>query len=118
MKQIVEGICQAIDSEANFRYYEGYRPVIYHSNETKMIFNADKNVSEFSATIEAAPQIGSADIAFYLENKPGAFFFTGANIPEHTYPHHHPKFNIDERAMPIAAKMLISAYFEYQEHNA
>src|SRR5699024_10981610 len=91
---------------------------INHSNETKMIFNAAKNVSEVTGTIDAAPQMGGEDFAFYLENKPGAFFFTGANIPEHTYPHHHPKFNIDERAMPIAAKMLISAYFEYQEHNA
>lgn len=118
MKQIVEGICQANGAEADFRYYEGYPPVFNHSNETKMIFNAAKNVSEVTGTIEAAPQMGGEDFAFYLENKPGAFFFTGANIPEHTYPHHHPKFNIDERAMPIAAKMLISAYFEYQEHNA
>lgn len=117
MKQVVEGVCQSNDAEADFRYYEGYPPVINHANEIKMTFDAAKNVPEINEIIEAAPQMGGEDFAFYLEEKPGAFFFTGAKIPNHAYPHHHPKFNIDERAMPIAAKMLIGAYIEFQKKH-
>src|SRR5699024_12730980 len=85
MKQIVEGICQASGAEADFRYYEGYPPVINHSKETKMIFIAAKNISEDTGTIDAAPQMGGEDFAFFLEIKPGSFLFSGAYIPEYTY---------------------------------
>jgi metal-dependent amidase/aminoacylase/carboxypeptidase family protein len=49
--------------------------------------------------------------------RPGAYFFTGAMKADHAYPHHHPKFDIDERALAIAAKTLIRAYFDYQERE-
>jgi len=61
--------------------------------------------------------MGGEDFSHYLNMKPGAFFFTGAKKAGHAFPHHHPKFDFDEKAMPIAAKMLIGAYFAYQEQN-
>ncbi len=44
----------------------------------------------------------------FLKNVPGTFFFTGAK-PENVsapFPHHHPKFDINEKAMLTAAKTL------------
>ncbi|EMF48183.1 hypothetical protein B481_0007 [Planococcus halocryophilus Or1] len=40
-------------------------------------------------------------------------------MPESTeaYPHHYPKFDIDERALLIAAKVLGSAALKYAENN-
>nr|WP_318540564.1 hypothetical protein [Terribacillus saccharophilus] len=54
------------------------------------------------------------DFSYYLHDKPGAFFFTGAKKEDHYYPHHHPKFDFDERAMSIAAKTLLSTCIAYQ----
>jgi metal-dependent amidase/aminoacylase/carboxypeptidase family protein len=46
---------------------------------------------------------------------PGTFFFVGGGNEEigATYPHHHPKFDVDERAMLIIGKLFVSAVFDY-----
>jgi amidohydrolase len=55
----------------------------------------------------------------YLQHVKGAFFNTDAQNPEldATYPHHHPKFNIDEKGMLIAAKTLGVATLTYLNKN-
>ncbi|BBP88251.1 hypothetical protein BsIDN1_18690 [Bacillus safensis] len=66
---------------------------------------------------EAETQMGGEDFAYYLQHVPGTFFYTGA-MPENSqdvYPHHHPKFDINEKAMPIAAKVLANAVLSYNE---
>jgi amidohydrolase len=50
--------------------------------------------------------MGGEDFAYYLQQKPGAFFFTGAGHPK-AYPHHHPHFDIEEKAMLQASQMFI-----------
>ena len=57
--------------------------------------------------------MGGEDFSYYLEEKPGTFFFTGAEPVEYA-PHHHPKFDVDEKGMLVAAKVLLTAALEYQ----
>lgn len=114
MEQVIKGICIANDATYEFVYEDGYPPVVNHEEETDIVFKAAENITEVqSATISEA-QMAGEDFAHYLEKIPGAFFFTGANKEGHDYPHHHPMFDFNEKAMPIAAKMLIGAYMEYQ----
>jgi amidohydrolase len=40
-----------------------------------------------------------------LRVAPGCFFFLGAG-DEHALPHHHPRFTIDERALPAGIETL------------
>lgn len=114
MEQVIKGICIANDATYEFVYEDGYPPVVNHEEETDIVFQAAENITEIqSATISEA-QMAGEDFAHYLEKIPGAFFFTGANKEGHDYPHHHPMFDFNEKAMPIAAKILIGAYMEYQ----
>jgi amidohydrolase len=55
-------------------------------------------------TIE--PQGGGEDFAYYCQKVPGAFAFLGARVNGEAYPHHHPKFDIDEEALPLGAALL------------
>ncbi len=41
--------------------------------------------------------MGGEDFSAYLEKAPGAFFFVGAG-GEGAFPHHHPRFTLDEAA--------------------
>ena len=43
------------------------------------------------------------DFSEYLRFAPGAFAFLGVNKPDagSVYPHHHPKFTIDEKMLPV-----------------
>ena len=59
----------------------------------------------------ASPSMGSEDFAFYVHAVPGAMFRLGVRNPSlgHTYPVHHPKFGVDEAALPVGAAVMVEA---------
>jgi len=118
MDQIIKGICISNDCSYDFDYFKGYPPLKNHKREAELILNTAGKIKEIH-TIEVVPPVmGGEDFSYYLLEKPGAYFFTGAQKEGHEYPHHHPMFDFDERAMPIAAKTLIQAYLDYQKKEA
>lgn len=52
-------------------------------------------------TSEAPMSMGSEDFSFYLQKAPGAFIILGVRNENKgiVYPHHHPKFDVDEDAL-------------------
>ena len=46
---------------------------------------------------------------YFLEAAPGAYFLLGAapRNAEHVYPHHHPRFDFDEAAMPLGIELAL-----------
>lgn len=114
MKRIIQGVCDSFNVTYTFDYQEGYPPVINHRKEAERILTGSLEVPGVEKVEEIQPVMGGEDFAYYLQEKPGAFFFTGAYKEGSAYPHHHPKFDFDERAMKIAAKTLIKAYEMYQ----
>lgn len=114
IEKIIKGTCDTNDATYTFDYSKGYPPLVNHQAEAELILEASKNIAEIHTQEEVIPVMGGEDFAYYTLEKPGAYFFTGANKEGNPHPHHHPKFDIDERALPIAAKTLIEAYFAYQ----
>ncbi|MBI0581375.1 amidohydrolase [Neobacillus cucumis] len=111
MERIIHGTCYLADSRFEFLYERGYPAVVNHAKETDFLITCAEEVPEVSMIEETEPQMGGEDFAYYLERVPGTFFFTGARPEgvEKPAPHHHPKFDIDEKAMLIAAKTLGTA---------
>lgn len=114
MKRVVDGIALANDCEIDFVYSRGYPAVVNHKDETEFLQSVAEQIPGIAKVVETKPQMGGEDFAYYLEKVPGTFFFTGAR-PENPFPHHHPKFDIDENAMLIAAKVLGAAAFDFQD---
>src|SRR5699024_8151181 len=98
MEQMVRGVCQSNGVDCDFVYKKGYPPVDNHAQETALVLQASKQIKEINEAEEVAPQMGGEDFAYYLLEKPGAFFFTGAKKDGQNYPHHHPMFDIDEKS--------------------
>lgn len=119
MENYLKALCQSVGASYRFDYEKGY-PVVYnHEKETEFLVQCAKQVVSEENVLEMEPVMGGEDFAYYLQKVPGVFFFTGAGNPEvgAHYPHHHPKFDIDERAMLYAAKILISATVSYLNHS-
>lgn len=55
--------------------------------------------------------MGAEDAALFLQAVPGAFVFVGAGNPDKgiTEPHHSPRFQIDEDALPLAMALLTAS---------
>ena len=115
LERVVRGTCLAADVDYRYRYHRGYPPVVNHREETELLAQTAADVPGVKNVEEMAPQMGGEDFAHYLRHVKGTFFFTGAMHPDWqvVYPHHHPKFDIDERAMLIAAKTLGAVTLDY-----
>ncbi|MBD7938163.1 MULTISPECIES: M20 family metallopeptidase [Cytobacillus] len=109
--------CQLFGATYDFQYKRGYPAVVNHAEEAAFIANISKEIEEVTEVVECDPLMGGEDFAYYLQHVKGAFFFTGAQDPnwQMTYPHHHPRFNIDERSLLIAAKTLGTAALKFLE---
>lgn len=115
IEKIIKGLCIANDATYTLNYMNGYPPLINHKEEAELVMEVGEQIPEIEQAKEVLPVMAGEDFAYYMKEKPGTFFFTGAKKEDNPYPHHHPKFDIDERAMAIAAKTLIGAYLQYQE---
>ncbi|MBD7985215.1 amidohydrolase [Sporosarcina sp. Sa2YVA2] len=113
MERVVKGTAIANDCTIQFNYFRGYPAVVNHPAETEFLKGVAESIPGIHAVEESKPQMGGEDFAYYLEHVPGTFFFTGAQIAE-PYPHHHPKFDFEEKAMLLAAKTLGAAALDYQ----
>lgn len=117
MEKMIKGICLSNNASYDFNYEKSYPPVINHEKGACSVLQAGQAVNGVDKVREINPVMAGEDFSYYLKEKPGAFFFTGAQKKGNFFPHHHPKFDFDERAMLIAAKTLVQIYFDYQEKN-
>lgn len=119
IERIVKGTCYAANCSYSLSYQHGYPAVINHPSETAFINKIAKEIPEVTLVEKIAPQMGGEDFAYYLQHVKGCFFFTGAmpNNEDQAFPHHHPKFDIDEKALLIAAKTLGKAAIKYQQND-
>ena len=75
---------------------------------------AQSVVGEENATI--GDQImGAEDFSYFLERKPGCFYFVGSNNQEKglIWSHHHPKFDIDEDSMANGMEVMVRTVMRY-----
>ncbi|WP_449620527.1 M20 family metallopeptidase [Robertmurraya sp. Marseille-Q9965] len=118
--RIVKGTCLAADCEYTYEFNRGYPAVVNHDEETEFIVECVNSIPSVETVEEAELQMGGEDFAYYLQHVKGTFFFTGARplgVPV-AYPHHHPKFDIDEKALLVAAKALGAAALTYEPQKA
>ena len=58
--------------------------------------------------------MAAEDMGFILQEVPGCYFFVGCSNGNATsFPHHHPRFNFDERAMMDGVAIMAEAAARY-----
>ncbi|MEK3736390.1 hydrolase [Paenibacillus odorifer] len=100
-QEVAVGVAAALGAEATVRWIEGPPPVI---NDPSLAALGVESVEALGYR-EIQPELSLAgeDFAFYQRVVPGLFVFVGT---EGSQEWHHPAFNLDERALPVAARFL------------
>lgn len=116
IEKVVKGICVMNDADYVYDFIRGYPAVVNHPAETLLLKEIAQKVPGVVDVEESPLEMGGEDFSYYLQHVNGTFFFTGAmpQDKESAFPHHHPKFDIDEKALLIAAKTLCQATIQYQ----
>jgi amidohydrolase len=112
LKEITDMTCRTFGATAEFRYEKGYPPVV---NEQSMVDFIRREAEETFGKEKVRfidPVMGGEDFAYFLQKVPGAFFFFGMGDGTE-FPHHHPGFDIDEKALPQAAFLMARLALDY-----
>ncbi|MCZ2258209.1 amidohydrolase [Sporosarcina sp. G11-34] len=115
MEQIVKGVTEAHGATYTLDYQWGYGPVINDEKATRVIQETITDIFGEKALLIQNPMMISEDFSAYQQKAPGCFFFIGAGNQEKgiTYPHHHPKFSLDEKSLDIGVKIFVHAAFRF-----
>jgi amidohydrolase len=113
MERIIEGVTAAHDASYSFEYQRGYRPVVNDEEVTRVVEETVREVFGERALEMMPPIMGGEDFSAYQRVVPGTFVFVGAGNEAKgiTYPHHHPRFTVDENALENGVKMHVNVAF-------
>jgi amidohydrolase len=113
--EVAEGVGAAMQAEVTAAYRHGVPATV---NDPAMAAIARQAAVEVVGEEHVRPQVptmGGEDFSFFLESKPGCYFFVGTNNEARglTWGHHHPRFDIDEEALGIAVETMVRTLTGY-----
>lgn len=108
LHQVIGGVTSAFGASYELIVHSGYPPVLNHPEMVDMIAEASEQLFGDLRWEEGKPSTGAEDFAYYSEKVPAAMFRLGVSNgqSETMYPLHHPKFDMDENALPVGVAML------------
>jgi amidohydrolase len=121
LTEIVKGTAAMMGASANVQYIRDYPAVINSEAEAEVAREAALAAFGEERVLPMKPLMGGEDFSYYLGKVPGAYLFVGAGNPDKhaEYPHHHPRFDLDEDAMLTAGELLgRTALLYLEKHKA
>jgi amidohydrolase len=109
VRELAGGVARSHGATASVSLEPGYPVLNNDTAATERALRAARSLGFNGDQIQTLqPQGGGEDFAYYCQKTPGSFVFLGAAsaAKQCVYPHHHPKFNIDEDALPSGAALL------------
>lgn len=115
VKAMCKGMEEVYSCKIDLDYKNDY-PVLMNDDEmTQLVVDAvsEANIPNAKGVEDCGPLSPSEDFSYYSQKVPSSFFYIGAMPKGEAYPHHHPKFDIDEDSMMIAAKSMGAVVLKY-----
>ena len=115
IREIAEGVAAAQGASVTIDYNRGYPPTVNDDAMAKFAATAIAKVVGDDNLLEMKPIMPAEDMSYFLEERPGAYFMTGCGNEAKgiVWPHHHPKFDIDEDALGIGIASLVQVAMDY-----
>lgn len=115
--EVAGGIATAMGATCEVETCDGCPPCINDPAMTEIVRQAAVEAVGTEA-VDQSQQVmttGSDDMSYFLDAVPGCYFIVGMQNEEKgvKYPHHHPRFNIDEDMLPVATEVLTRAAIEF-----
>lgn len=117
VRAMCKGLEEMYSCKIDLDYKNDYPVLINDEEMTDLVVEAveEANIPGVVGVEDCGPQSPSEDFSYYTEKVPCCFFYIGAKPEGEAYPHHHPKFNIREESMMIAAMSMGAAALKYLE---
>ncbi len=115
-KQICEEVARAMKGSATVEYTFAPPALINERGMTEKLIRAAGEIVGADHVHEVLePSMGGEDMAFFLEKVPGTFFFHPSTFGDNRdFPHHNPKFNVNEDVLWIGSATFVQFALTWQ----
>ena len=111
LREILSGVALSHRASVELDIKRGEPPVVNDKELTRIV--SDSAAEHFGAenVLNAPGWTAADDFGFYSEKRPSVYFRLGIRneAMDATYPLHHPKFRVDEAALPLGAVTMVAA---------
>jgi amidohydrolase len=124
LQQIRKEIGRALEISRSFggdyelKFEFGGGPNINHEAAARLLKMAGIAILGEENVRPGTPTLGAEDFGAFTEKIPGAMFTLGTLIEGDERTLHHPRFDIDERAMPIGTAILAEATLQFLRNQS
>ena len=117
-ERIIEHTCKAHRADYELTFEVGNDLLFNNETITRLARESAAAVLGDSHAVTAMVKtMAGEDFAAFSDAVPAAFAFVGARDPdgEIPYPHHHPRFTFDEKALLIGAELYVRVAKQFLE---
>ena len=109
IERVITGVAKSLGCTTALDYKFGYPPLVNDPGVTASVESAVEFVLGDDAVNRSKRSLGADDMSYFLDKIPGCYAFLGSRSEERgfTYPHHHPNFDFDERALSIGLQVAL-----------
>jgi len=106
--EVCEGIAKTLGCEAKVDYMPEHVATVNDPRIAAIVREEALAIVGAENVIPKQKTMGAEDMSDFLKHVPGAYAFIGGRNEAKgcVYPHHHPKFNVDEDALAIGAELM------------
>ncbi|RMG73307.1 MAG: amidohydrolase [Chloroflexi bacterium] len=114
VRSVAKSVCESVGCTAEVQIRHPTIPVVNDPDIVKRVHQAFLQIVDEESLVEERT-MASEDVSYILEEIPGVYFFVGSSNAKKglTYGHHHPRFDFDEDALPLAVALGASAIADY-----
>ena len=114
LREVVETLPLAFGGRGELSYEKGYPATVNDPVVTDRLRGTFTAAFGEDAVQPFEPTMGAEDMSLVLREIPGCYFFVGGRNEaiDAVYPHHHPRFNIDENSLHLGARAMVAAVLE------
>ena len=115
VREVIEGVAVACGAVAELEVVPLTPAVINDAGIAEVVRAAAEAVVGPENVSSGERTMGSEDAAFFIQQVPGCYFFLGSANAERglNAPHHNPRFDFDEDALPLGVAILMQALAHY-----
>jgi amidohydrolase len=107
VEDTARGIAQAMGAAASVEFRRLTGPLVNDPAMAELMNDVAQDIVGKNRVKGNIRTMGGEDMSYFLKQVPGCFAFVGSAKADGTsFPHHSPRFDIDEEALPIAAELL------------
>ncbi len=119
IQEVAQGVASAMGCQADVDFGLGIGAVINDAEVTARARNVLANFADSVSLVEK-PWMASEDVGLLMQRNPSAYLLVGSANRERKldYPHHHPRFDIDEDVLPLSVGMMSAVVADYLQGSA